>query len=986
MSLLKEKVKLISFLTFTCLLILSCSINSKDKKRIYPIAINGVLDLSDWDFDRDGVISLKGPWKFKWMEDSLAYSQSQYNDSAWDSVLLPSTWKNTVHEKYGYGWLRLNVIVNNNRHLSLFLKNDNNSADIYCNGKKLISCGITGNTPESDFQERKSQSIRLPQDDTLKFAWKIVNFDDEVGGPRNSIMIGNDNDILNFILKLNFQKTLIFGILFIIFIYHILIWFSRRSDLSSLYFGLFCFVIIMRLLVTELVHFFNYDFKFWMYIISKIEYLSMPLGGAAMAFFLTELFPLESSKKINRYMFGLYAALGVITIFTPQIFYTSLILLFQFSIVLIVVLSLVVLIKATIKRRPHAGLILTGIFVLALCVMYDILISHLPNDTNFTTSLGLVFFIMIQSSVLSFKSADAYNTAEYLSENLKEEVKNKTRDLQLKSIELEKINAELKKADEFKTRFFQNVTHEFKTPLTLITGPVHSIINGQYGQITDEVKRHLELVRQNGLITLNLVNQLLELAKSDINQNTLKLSKLNIEKSLKAISCNFELLAEKNQISFGFSSENNIDVTSFIDVEKFERIFFNLLSNSFKFTKAHGCIQVLLSFNLPDKIYRITVKDTGIGIPEQNLPFIFKRFYKSYISEVSEQQGTGLGLALVKDYTSLHGGQIKVSSIPDHGTEFILDFPVLESKEDIDKIILTEYSIDESKVHTHLLNDEIACYLKSAEIIETENIVNDTNHLEEKEKTIVIVEDNQDMRFYIKDILIKEYKVIEANNGKEGFETIVSNMPDLVISDIMMPIMDGMQLCKKLKTDIRTEHIPIIILTARSSSSDNIEGYLTGADDYISKPFNRDLLLVRIENLIESRFKLREHFRSRFLIEPEHTSVASNVEKFILKAITTVEKNISNPGYDVDQFSKDLGISQVQLYRKLRSIVGQSPAEFVRMVRLKRAAKILEESLEKDINVSEIYLSLGFSNHSHFSQLFKKHYGISPTDYAKKYR
>lgn len=500
-------------------------------------------------------------------------------------------------------------------------------------------------------------------------------------------------------------------------------------------------------------------------------------------------------------------------------------------------------------------------------------------------------------------------------------------------------------------------------------------------------------MKQNGLKTVNLVNQILELAKSDDKRLELKLAKYNVDDTLKFILANFESLAHKNKIKIAFVSENVSPVYSLIDIEKFERIFYNLLSNSFKFTKANDSIKLILSCpNNSDK-YIITVKDTGIGISEENIPYIFNRFYKAYISDVNASQGTGIGLALVKEYTSLHGGKIKVSSTLDVGTEFTLEFPVIENKADIEKHLSSDFSkpeiIDNQNSPVHLVQNEIEHYIKLAGTDfnpQNESVDFEPKDSKERNNSIVIVEDNTDMRSYIKDILKQDYEVTEAKNGEEGFNAVIETMPDLIISDLMMPKMDGIELCRKLKTDIRTEHIPVIILTARSSFSDSLEGFVSGADDYISKPFSRDLLLVRITNLIESRNKLREHFKSRFLMDSEHTFVESNIEKFISKAITTVENNISNPNYNVEQFSNDIGISQIQLYRKLTSVVGQSPAEFMRVIRLKHAAKILEESIEKDINISEIAYALGFSNNSHFSQLFKKQYGVSPTDYAKKFQ
>jgi signal transduction histidine kinase/DNA-binding response OmpR family regulator len=983
-------VKLCGFLCIVCLISFSCrSVQMKTK----PIAENGVLDLTGWDFEHDGIVALNGSWKYIWMHDSPDYSKAQCNVSGWNNIVVPAIWINTVHESYGYGWLRLKVITRTDKNLRLYLKIPSCASDIYCNGKKLFSFGVTGNSQNNYHPERSSKSILLPECDTLNLAWKLVNYADRLGGPKYSLIIGNDNDILKYVSKLNFQITLTFGVIFIMFVYHILIWYRRRRDLPSLYFGLFCLIIAVRLFVNEIVYLFSFDFLLWFYIFTKIEFLTLPLGSAAILLFISKLFPEESLKKIELFLHGIFVTLALITIFTSLKFYCGIINLYQLSVLLVIVTCLIIIFRALIKRRVHAKIVLSGSLVMGFCVVYDILITHLPTDTGFITSLGLVFFIIIQSSVLSFKFADAYNTAEHLSKNLKDEVDLKTNDIQLKSEELKKINSELKKADEYKTRFFQNFTHEFKTPLTLITGPVHSVLNGLYGEISQTVRKQLEVVKQNGLKTVTLVNQILELARSDVKRLELKLAKHNIDDTLKSILANFESLAKKNKIKIAFVAENTSLVYSLIDIEKFERIFYNLLSNSFKFTKANDSVQLILSYMNDSDKYVITVKDTGIGISEENIPYIFNRFYKANIHGIADSQGTGIGLALVKEYTALHGGQIKVSSMLGTGTEFTLEFPVMENKTDIEKYLSSDYSniefIDNLYLPVHLVQNEIEYYIKSADTdidSKDESINDEPKELKNRDKTIVIVEDNSDMRSYIIDILKKDYEVTEAKNGEEGFDAVIATMPDLIISDVMMPRMDGIELCRKLKTDIRTEHIPVIILTALSSSSDSIEGYSIGADDYISKPFSRELLLVRITNLIESRNKIREHFKSRFLLEPEYNFVESNVEKFIRKAISAVECNITNTNFNVELFAAEIGISQIQLYRKLTSIVGQSPAEFMRVVRLKRAAKILEESIEKDINISEIANSLGFSSSSYFSTLYKKHFGISPTDYAKKFQ
>ncbi|MBN2274133.1 MAG: response regulator [Bacteroidales bacterium] len=973
------------------MLFFSC--NHADKK-LMPLAVNGVLDLRNWNFETNGMVTLKGPWKYEWMGESDGDREPVLPGTNPGFLAVPTTWKQAFGSSYGTGWLRLKVIVPAGIPLRLSLRNTLGAAAVYCNGEKILSVGIAGSSRKEYYPERATRSVLLPAGDTLNLAWIVSNFDDRLGGPRHAMCIGRDEDCLSIRAKADFRRAFIFGVIFIMSLYHILLWYRRRNDFASLFFGLFCFIMLIRHFATDMVHSsFIYSLGYFR-ALYKTEYLTLPFGCSFFVLFIARLFPSDVSTKSLRFILALSAILSFFALVTGPRLFTAALPLYELTAGITLVICFVALFKALVNQRAYSKLLLAGFIILSISVGYEMFITHSPSDSRFIISAGLVLFIFIQSIILSFKFADAYHTAEHLTRHLKEEVDLKTKDIRQKSSELEKVNLELKKADEYKTRFFQNVTHEFKTPLTLIAGPVQSILKGKYGLISDSLRKQLDMVMQNGLNTIKLVNQLLELARSDVKQSRLKLSKCNINDTLKIILAHFESLAVQNRITLSFVAENAADLYSYIDADKFERIFYNLLSNSFKFTGENGEVKVTLACSHPgeNKRFQIRVTDSGKGIKKEDMPFIFDRFFKAYDAENTGRQGTGLGLALVKEYVLLHGASIDVESSPGKGTGFTLLFPLLENKEDVKSCLAESPAmitfIDEGET-VHPESEEIDSFVHQAakqDGLKPEPSGDNIGEENRKENTILVVEDNSDMRSYIREILKDDYHVLEAKDGEEGFQAVLDQMPDLIVSDVMMPEVDGIQFCKKIKTDIRTEHIPFILLTARSSCTDNIEGFITGADDYITKPFSRDLLLVRIRNLIVSRIKFREHYRVRFLSEPEYVQVESKVEKFISKAIHAVEMHIADPQYNVEQFAGELGISPVQLYRKLTSLIGQSPAEFIRMVRLKRAAKMLEESIEKDINVSEVAYSLGFANHSHFSQLFKKQFGISPTDYARKYQ
>ncbi len=419
-------------------------------------------------------------------------------------------------------------------------------------------------------------------------------------------------------------------------------------------------------------------------------------------------------------------------------------------------------------------------------------------------------------------------------------------------------------------------------------------------------------------------------------------------------------------ISLTFKSNQNSSECYF-DKDILEKILGNLLSNAFKFTPEKGNINVNLISNNND--YEITVEDTGRGIPHEELGKIFDRFYQISSTDSLRQHGTGIGLSLTKELVEMLNGTIKVNSSLKKGTSFIVTLPFLSQQ---------EYHGDKTDIISKF---ELGDKYNFPEIIkyESEEIYEDKDDEVSGELPIVlIVEDNNEVRNFIKSNLEKSYSVIEASNGIAGFNQSIKHVPDLIISDIMMPEMDGYELCKKLKTDERTSHIPVILLTAKASVEDKLEGLETGADDYLQKPFNSKELAARISNLITQREKLRKRFSRELFLQPKDIAITPADEKFLTRAMDIIEKNLSDPDFSVEIFGEEIGMSRVQLYRKIKALTDQSVSDFVRTMRLKRAAKLLKM---KSASVTEICYEVGFNNLSYFAKTFKDLFGVSPSDY-----
>jgi DNA-binding response OmpR family regulator len=443
---------------------------------------------------------------------------------------------------------------------------------------------------------------------------------------------------------------------------------------------------------------------------------------------------------------------------------------------------------------------------------------------------------------------------------------------------------------------------------------------------------------------------------------------------IRVITSSFTTLAEKKDIRYvtKFSPE---ELETYFDPDKLDKILTNLLSNAFKYTPSGGSVSVTVTVkdekprrsNITgaENWLNISVHDTGKGIPEEDLPRIFDRFYQVGGTDDPERIGTGIGLALTRELVNLLKGEIHAESKLDHGTHISLSIPL-----GLSHLSEKEYTVAEAEpMAAVILSDD---HEKAGILEEAADEMGDA-------PIVLVVEDSEDIRRHIRDHL-GEFNVLEAANGQAGLEKALEILPDLVISDIRMPKMDGIELCRRLKEDERTSHVPVIMLTAKSGVESRLEGLQTGADDYLTKPFNSRELKLRVKNLVSQREKLREKYRKEFLLEPAAVMVESADEKFLKRTRDIIETQLSDPDFSVEELGREVALSRMQLFRKIKNLTDQSPSEYIRNLRLKRAAQLIKSDYG---NLAEITYEVGFNHPSYFAKCFKELYGVAPSEYAK---
>jgi signal transduction histidine kinase/DNA-binding response OmpR family regulator len=523
--------------------------------------------------------------------------------------------------------------------------------------------------------------------------------------------------------------------------------------------------------------------------------------------------------------------------------------------------------------------------------------------------------------------------------------------------QLIELSHQLEEATHAKLVFFTNISHDFRTPLTLVADPVEQLLADP--SLEGDRRRMLLLVQRNVQILLRLVNQILDFRRYETGKMEFTPVPLDLLQCFVGWNDSFQAAARRKHIHFSFDSVPDTDYHTQADAEKLERIYFNLLANAFKFTPENGKVTVRLAALQKDgaPFFRFTVANTGSLISAEHIRSIFDRFYKID----RHHTGSGIGLALVKAFVEIHGGSISVESDERLGTVFTVDLPVRTCEEGACVVTAPMEESAPDRVDSLLREDE------------AENL-NDPS-----KPSVLVIDDNADIRAYVHTLLNSEYSIIEAADGTEGIRKAMKYVPDVIISDVMMPGIDGIECCRRLKGELQTCHIPVILLTACSLDEQRIQGYAGGADSYISKPFSSQLLLTRIRNLIESRQRMKQFFGDRQTLAKE--DICDMDKDFVERFKSLIEVKMGDSELNVEDLGKEMGLSRVQLYRKIKSLTNYAPNELLRMARLKKAASLLASS---DMTIAEVGYEVGFTSPSYFAKCYKEQFGESPTEFLKR--
>ncbi|RED92016.1 hybrid sensor histidine kinase/response regulator transcription factor [Marinoscillum furvescens] len=540
-------------------------------------------------------------------------------------------------------------------------------------------------------------------------------------------------------------------------------------------------------------------------------------------------------------------------------------------------------------------------------------------------------------------------------------VREKTSEIESQYAQLQQMNEKVHESDQAKIRFYMNVSHELKTPLSLILGPIERLLKTPKLEV--ETERQYRFIHRNALRLTRLINDLLDLRKIEVNERRIVLKQLEVVEKVRQLYEAFDFFASQKHIDYTFETRLE-KLDAWVDEDILEKVIYNLLSNAFKYTTS-GTITLRLDYLDARHQLQVAVEDTGTGIPADQIPNVFNRFF-SYQKAGYRSEGTGIGLTLVKELVQLHGGTIELQSEEGQGSVFT--FTLAIRKEDLDATRISEEQpgIPTDGLPAYLTTPDLATALEA----EAGQLTPD--------QTILLVEDNSDFRNYLVACLRGNYRIIAHENGRDALQALKENQIDIVVTDIMMPVMDGMELCQQIKNDEECSHIPVILLTAKSSGDSRVEGYDSGADAYIAKPFDMEVLVSRIKNLIHSRKQLQDKFGSSLSLKPPGTTVSSSDDEFLEQVIQIVQQNLTDPNLGYREFVKEMGISKTKLYRKIGEITGQSINLFIRTIRLKMAVELLAHG---DKTIAEIAYQVGFSDPNYFSKCFKLQFGKSPREY-----
>lgn len=577
--------------------------------------------------------------------------------------------------------------------------------------------------------------------------------------------------------------------------------------------------------------------------------------------------------------------------------------------------------------------------------------------------LTIILFLLI----LLIRAYQKANKTNQLLEQQNIEINKQKEELAEQHDQLIVLSKNLEEATQAKLVFFTNISHEFRTPLTLISGPLDNLKENE--NLTEDGKQMVQLMQKNVRILRQLIDQIIDFRKYENGKMQMFFTLSDLKSFLKDISDSFHDLAKRKHLHLSFKPADD-EFMVWFDSEKVEKIFYNLLSNAFKHTPENGKINIEMSKSIlrDEPAVKISVCDTGSGISKEHIEHVFERFYK--VSETAA--GSGIGLALTKMLVEMHNGEISVESEEGKGSVFRVVLPFKQK----------EISVFDQQYPSLQVIPKTQQELL---LLEVETSFNNDEQPKEKsgKPILLLVEDNDDVRLYVKTLLKNDYEIIEAENGQKGMQKAMKHIPDLIISDVMMDVMDGFEFCKQTKENLLTSHIPVVLLTACSLDEQRIVGFESGADAYIPKPFNEDLLKIRIRKMIENREKIKSYYQKNLTFGNQKETIGDIDKTFMEKFHKIIEDNLSDSSLNVDEIGKNIGLSRIQLYRKVKSLTNYAPNELVRIIRLKTAEKLI---IGSEKSISEIAYETGFSSPSYFTKCFKEYFNENPTEYLSKKR
>ena len=955
---------------------------------------------------------LLGGWRFH-AGDSMAWADPGYDDYAWRPAHTWFDWLGDQDERVpeglpGIGWFRLHLRVDSAvaaRPLGLALWRGG-AAEVYLDGQLVHQVGTVGRSLAAEHVRWNlgTSPIQLQPDSTHVLAVRYSNFssadvlriDANAGfyvilGDRETMWQGGPG--LAPPAATRYARNLVLGILFALAFVHGMLFVLHPPARQNLYFALFATAFAGYVLATESLHYGT--------IIARpdeawLQKRLMSLFYIAIVWTLLRFAYSVARDRLPR-SFYLWLAggviIGVATWLTP--YARSWRHLFFLAALLNILRVFGV---AVLRGRRGAWIVGLGLLPSVTMGIYFLLsllgVPPLANNYAAPPAEYGVYLLVLSMSIYLARDfartkrglALANTRLEDYSRTLEHKVEARTHELRAEKEKTEQQAHRLRELDRAKSRFFANVSHEFRTPLTLILGPTESALQGTHGPLPQPLRRQLKRTRHHARRLLRLVGQLLDLASLESGKLTLHAQRADLAAFLRRVVRAFTPLAERERLALSFRSDVRALPWVF-DAEKLEQVVANLLSNALKFTPEGGKVWVTLTTSPGNgeaaseetPAVEIVVKDTGPGIAAADLERIFDRFEQVDGSATRSHEGTGIGLSLARELVELHGGRLLVRSEEGFGSAFIVRLPLAPDDGDP-----TPESAAAGDGVAERAADAVTLEAASASVARTSEAPADvsparTDISPADAPVILVVEDNTDVRAFLREELEALYRVVEAADGEAGLEAARQHAPALVLSDVMMPRMDGYTLCRKLKADERLRHVPVVLLTAKAAEEDALEGLACGADDYLAKPFSAEALKARVANLIGSRRQLRAQFSREVVVQPSGVVVASDEEAFLNRVLHVIEDQMEESEFGVEALAEAVGVSGRQLRRRVKAVTGESPGALVRRMRLERAAQFLEAGAG---TVAEVGYRVGFESASHFSKAFRAHFGHAPTDHA----